>query len=256
MKHSEVYKNAKVYWFKRVTFRDNTDRVCLVKTRPGQTAPNLDDVVVPIVEGFLNGKAYFEMGEGDLINVLLYTDWEHLPMYNSRCVYQANISIPCSNFEFKKADRFGSCGFMVIGEQTGLPWKVVFEKLVNKKFFQNLTFDWKNPKSDYLPTSLWLTCDACRVLAVELGIAIFIFKDAATFEDYTLVHSSFGRLRPTKIVVMHIDGNHFSGLKPLNTDATSKLNEIFTSQLELLEEDSQTYQVILDFVANIMIFLC
>ena len=52
---SEVYKDANVYWFKRATLRDNTDKVCLVKTRLGQTAPNPEDVVVPMWSKASNG---------------------------------------------------------------------------------------------------------------------------------------------------------------------------------------------------------
>jgi hypothetical protein len=108
MEHSEIYKNARVYWFKRVSLTDGSDKICLVKTRDGQTAPNQEDAVISIVEGFQNWKAFFEMPDGELANVLLSVDWEHLPMYNSRCLYQAGTSIHCSLLEFQKTPRFGS----------------------------------------------------------------------------------------------------------------------------------------------------
>ena len=61
---SEVYKNARVFWFKRVFLIDKSDKICLVKTREGRTATNQQDVVIPPVDGFKNGKAFFEMNDG------------------------------------------------------------------------------------------------------------------------------------------------------------------------------------------------
>jgi hypothetical protein len=59
---------------------------------------------------------------------------------------------------------------MVIAKQLGIQsWKSVFEKLQNKNIFPEHNFDWKT-SSDYLPTSLWPTSEACKVLAIEYGI--------------------------------------------------------------------------------------
>ena len=82
VQHSEIYNSAKIYWFIRKSLSDESDKVCLVKTRAGQTSPNEGDFVIPIVEGRQNGKAFFEMPDGELESVLLSVDWEHLPNYN------------------------------------------------------------------------------------------------------------------------------------------------------------------------------
>jgi hypothetical protein len=254
VKHSEIYKNARIFWFKRVQLMDNSDMICLVKTRSGQTAPAHGEVMIPIVEGFQNGKAFFEMPDGKLVNLLESADWECLPMYNSRSVYSVNTSISCKVLEFIKIPGFGSCGYMAIALLLGLrSWKSVFQKLHDKHFFVNNNFNWEQP-GDYLPSTLWLTTDACRILAAEYHVAIFIMKDSDSFEHYSLVHCSFGTKNPVKILVLHHDGVHFSALKPKNADAIARLNELFTTQLELLQEDSQAYQVILDFFLNFKVF--
>ena len=142
VKHSEIYKDARIFLFRRVQLMDNSDKVCLVKTRVGQVAPAPGECMIPIVEGFQNGKACFEMPDGKLVNVLVSADWECLPMYNSRCVYTANTSILCKDRVFVKVPGYGSCRCMGLVLLLGLPsWISVFQKLLDKHFFGYINFD-------------------------------------------------------------------------------------------------------------------
>ena len=82
------------------------------------------------------------------------------------------------------------------------------------------------------------------MLARIFNIPILIFKDADTFEHYTLIFTAVSKTTSFgTIACLHHDGERYSGLDP-SAEGLERLREIYESQLRIMEENAEEHQVI------------
>jgi hypothetical protein len=236
-------RRAKLYYFKRVVFSDKSDKLVLLKSRVEQTLPSAEDRVITILEGLTGGKCYFDVDEKKFQEALMNVDFQHLPWYNSRTSFRESISISYNLLTFIKVDHSGICGYIALARLLGLKsWRDVFSKLIDDNFFgHDITYDWQN--KDSLPGDLWLSNDACKLLALKFNIPILILKDSDSFEHFTVVFTAIARTTtPAMIACLHLDGERYSGLEHSH-EGLSRLREIYSNQLSHMEEDAGEHQV-------------